>query len=229
MLDSSDDIMSAALHYLGLDPNSKQRGRLSEGGRSAAAGPALGAQIPLLRIYQRARHRRDLLRGRLLRRHQAGAEARGGGQERHRDRLCDPEGRRAVVVRQSRHPARRAATSPRRTSSSTSCRQPEVAAKNSNFVSYANGNLASQKFIDKDVLEDRTIYPDEATMAKLYTMKAHDAPTTRLMNRLWTRIKTGKVSETRLYSWSVTPPSVGVLSNSRSRPAPSRCRAPPAD
>jgi len=26
-----------------------------------------------------------------------------------------------------------------------------VAAKNSNFVSYANGNLASQKFIDKDV------------------------------------------------------------------------------
>jgi putrescine transport system substrate-binding protein len=70
--------------------------------------------------------------------------------------------------------------------------QPEVAAKNSNFVSYANGNLASQKLINKDVLEDRTIYPDEATMAKLYTMRAHDAATTRLMNRLWTRIKTGR-------------------------------------
>ena len=70
--------------------------------------------------------------------------------------------------------------------------QPEVAAKNSNFVSYANGNLASQKFINKEVLEDRTIYPDEATLAKLYTMRAHDAPTTRLMNRLWTRIKTGR-------------------------------------
>jgi putrescine transport system substrate-binding protein len=67
-----------------------------------------------------------------------------------------------------------------------------VAAKNSNFVSYANGNLASQKFINKDVLEDRTIYPDEATMARLYTMRAHDAATTRLMNRLWTRIKTGR-------------------------------------
>ncbi len=70
--------------------------------------------------------------------------------------------------------------------------QPEVAAKNSNFVAYANGNLASQKFINKDVLEDRTIYPDEATMAHLYTMRAHDAATTRLMNRLWTRIKTGR-------------------------------------
>jgi putrescine transport system substrate-binding protein len=69
---------------------------------------------------------------------------------------------------------------------------PEVAAKNSNFISYANGNLASQKFISKEVLEDKTIYPDEATMNRLYTMKSHDTATTRLMNRLWTRIKTGR-------------------------------------
>jgi hypothetical protein len=27
-------------------------------------------------------------------------------------------------------------------------------------------------------------------MAKLYTIAAHDAPTKRLMNRLWTRVKT---------------------------------------
>jgi putrescine transport system substrate-binding protein len=70
--------------------------------------------------------------------------------------------------------------------------QPEVAAKNSNFIAYPNGNLASQKFIDKEVLEDKTIYPDEATLNRLYTMMAHDAATTRLMNRLWTRIKTGR-------------------------------------
>ncbi len=42
--------------------------------------------------------------------------------------------------------------------------RPEVAAKNSNFVAYANGNLASQKFIDKAVLDDPGIYPDAATM-----------------------------------------------------------------
>ena len=69
---------------------------------------------------------------------------------------------------------------------------PEVAAKNSNFISYANGNLASQKFIDKAILDDRTVYPDEATMSRLYTINAHDPKTQRLMNRLWTRIKTGK-------------------------------------
>jgi putrescine transport system substrate-binding protein len=70
--------------------------------------------------------------------------------------------------------------------------RPEVAAKNSNLVSYANGNLASQKFIDKAIFEDRTVYPDEATMRRLYTITAHDQKTQRLMNRLWTRIKTGK-------------------------------------
>jgi putrescine transport system substrate-binding protein len=69
--------------------------------------------------------------------------------------------------------------------------RPEVAAKNSNLVQYANGNLASQKFIDKSVINDRTVYPDAATMAKLYTISAHDQKTQRLLNRLWTRIKTG--------------------------------------
>jgi putrescine transport system substrate-binding protein len=52
--------------------------------------------------------------------------------------------------------------------------------------------LASQKFIDKTVLEDRTIYPDGMIMSRLYTIKAYDAATQRLLNRLWTRIKTGR-------------------------------------
>ena len=72
--------------------------------------------------------------------------------------------------------------------------KPEVAATNSNFVSYANGNLASQKFIDKPILEDKTIYPDEALMSRLYVINAHDPKTERLMNRLWTRIKTGEMT-----------------------------------
>jgi putrescine transport system substrate-binding protein len=70
--------------------------------------------------------------------------------------------------------------------------KPEVAAKNTNFVSYANGNLPSQKFIKKEILDDRTIYPDAATMANLYTITAHDQKMQRLINRLWTRIKTGE-------------------------------------
>jgi putrescine transport system substrate-binding protein len=70
--------------------------------------------------------------------------------------------------------------------------RPEVAAKNSNFLGYANGNLASQRLIDKNVIEDRTIYPDLETLASLYIITARDPRTTRLLNRLWTRIKTGR-------------------------------------
>ena len=70
--------------------------------------------------------------------------------------------------------------------------RPEIAAKNSNFVSYANGNLASQKLLDKAVLDDKGVYPDAGTMAKLYTVSARDQRAQRLINRLWTRIKTGE-------------------------------------
>ncbi len=70
--------------------------------------------------------------------------------------------------------------------------QPEVAARNSNFISYANGNLASQKLVDRKIVDDPTIYPDAATMARLYIYQSHDAKTVRFMNRLWTRIKTGR-------------------------------------
>ena len=40
--------------------------------------------------------------------------------------------------------------------------------------------------------QDPTIYPDEATMKKLFTIVAQDQKTIRLTNRLWTKIKTGQ-------------------------------------
>jgi putrescine transport system substrate-binding protein len=70
--------------------------------------------------------------------------------------------------------------------------KPEVAAKNTNFIWYANGNAASRPLIDKTIAEDKTIYPDEATMKSFYTLSAHDQKTQRLLNRLWTRVKTGR-------------------------------------
>ena len=115
MLDSPDDIMPAALHYLGLDPNTTDAGGLREGRRAAHEDPAHRAEIPFVGISQCARRRRNLPRGRLVGRHQAGAEARGRGQERRRDRLRDPEGRRADVVRQSRDPEGREECRARRT------------------------------------------------------------------------------------------------------------------
>jgi putrescine transport system substrate-binding protein len=69
--------------------------------------------------------------------------------------------------------------------------KPEVAAKNTNYVFCANGDRPSP-FIDDAVRDDRTVYPDAAVMARLYTIFAHDQKTERLVNRLWMRIKTGR-------------------------------------
>jgi putrescine transport system substrate-binding protein len=70
--------------------------------------------------------------------------------------------------------------------------RPEVAAKNSDFLSYANGNLASQKLIDPKIFNDKGIYPDEATQQKLFVISARDPVTQRIINRLWTKVKTGR-------------------------------------
>jgi putrescine transport system substrate-binding protein len=70
--------------------------------------------------------------------------------------------------------------------------RPEVAAKNSNFLSYANGNLASQKLVDPQILNDKNIYPDPATLAKLFVITSRDPATQRVINRLWTKVKTGR-------------------------------------
>jgi putrescine transport system substrate-binding protein len=37
--------------------------------------------------------------------------------------------------------------------------RPEIAARNSNFVNYANGNKASQALLDEAVIKDPAIYP----------------------------------------------------------------------
>jgi putrescine transport system substrate-binding protein len=55
---------------------------------------------------------------------------------------------------------------------------------------YANGDRPSSA-IDGSVLDDRSIYPDAATMAKLFTIVAHDQKSLRLVYRLWMRIRTG--------------------------------------
>lgn len=70
--------------------------------------------------------------------------------------------------------------------------RPAMAAKNSDFIQYANGNLASQPLLSASVRGNPGIYPSEAVMARLYTITPYDQKSQKLVNRLWTRVKTGK-------------------------------------
>ena len=70
--------------------------------------------------------------------------------------------------------------------------RPEVIAKASNYVFYANGNKASQALLDADVIDDPAVYPDDATMANLYTTVPLDPKAQRRVTRIWTKIVTGQ-------------------------------------
>jgi len=62
----------------------------------------------------------------------------------------------------------------------------------SNYVYYANGNIASQEFLVEDVIEDTAIYPDAETLENLYTVRAYDPQLQRVVTRSWTRVKSGQ-------------------------------------
>lgn len=67
----------------------------------------------------------------------------------------------------------------------------EVMAKASNYVYFANGNKASQEFLQEDVIGDPAIYPTPAALETLYTIPSYGPQVQRVVTRLWTKVKSG--------------------------------------
>ena len=70
--------------------------------------------------------------------------------------------------------------------------EPQVIAKISNEIGYANGNLASLPFIDRRVRDDPAVYPPEAERRRLQPDTPETQAYKREASRAWTRIKTGQ-------------------------------------
>jgi putrescine transport system substrate-binding protein len=190
MLDSADDLVPAALHYLGLDPNSVKQQDLDK------AAELLGKVRPFVRKFHSSEYINALASGEIClavgwsgdikQAQKRAAEAKNGVEVGY---AIPKEGAQMwfdnlAIPKDAPHQAEAYAFI-------NYLMRPEVAAKNSNFVDYASGNLEAQKFVQKSVLDDPGVYPDAATMAKLYTVGARDPRAQRLLNRLWTRLKTG--------------------------------------
>jgi len=191
MLDSADDIIPAALHFLGLNPNSTDPKELER------ATELLMKIRSSVRKFHSSEYLNALASGEIclvvgwsgdIKQSQRRAiEAKNGveigyaipkeGAQMFFDNLAIPNDASHVTEAHA---------------FIDYLLRPEVAAKNSNLVAYANGNLASRKFVDKAVLDDRSVYPDAATMGRLYTVSARDQKSQRLVNRMWTKIKTGR-------------------------------------
>jgi putrescine transport system substrate-binding protein len=190
MLDSADDVFPAALHYLKLDPNSINPADLER------AADLVSKVRPSVRKFHSSEYLNALAGGDIClvlgfsgdvkQAQKRAAEAKNGveigyaiphdGAQLWFDNLAIPKDAKNAAEAHALI---------------NYLLDPKVAAKNSNFIAYANGNAASRAFIDPAVLDDGAIYPDADMMARLYTINAHDQKTQRLMNRLWTKVKTG--------------------------------------
>jgi len=70
--------------------------------------------------------------------------------------------------------------------------RPDVAAANTNYVSYPNPVPASLPQVDEQIRNDPTIYPPPEVAANLFTLAVIPPETDRLYTRLWTELKTGR-------------------------------------
>jgi putrescine transport system substrate-binding protein len=70
--------------------------------------------------------------------------------------------------------------------------QPAVAAKNSDFVNFANANAAATALVNEDLRNDTGIYPTPEVKGRLQPSLAKSAEFTRALNRTWTRFMTGR-------------------------------------
>jgi putrescine transport system substrate-binding protein len=191
MLDSADDIFPAALSYLGLDPNSTKPADLEK-----AADLVIKIR-PYVRKFHSSEYLSALATGEIcfvvgwsgdiMQARSRAAEAKNDieigyaipkeGAQMFFDNLAIPADAKNLAEAYALIDY---------------LYRPDVAAKNSDFLSYANGNLASQKLVDPKILNDKNIYPDDATQKKLFVITSRDPATQRVINRLWTRVKTGR-------------------------------------
>jgi putrescine transport system substrate-binding protein len=191
MLDSADDILPAAMNYLGLDPNSTKQADLTK------AAELVSKVRPYVRKFHSSEYLDALATGEIcfvvgwsgdIKQAQSrAAEAKNGveigyaipkeGAQMFFDNFAIPADAKNVAEAYELI---------------NYLYRPDVAAKNSDFLSYANGNLASQKLIDPKIINDKTVYPDAATLTRLFVITARDPATQRIINRLWTQVKTGR-------------------------------------
>jgi putrescine transport system substrate-binding protein len=196
VLDAPDELVPAALKYLGLDPNSKQPRDIEK------AGALLMKIRPSIRKFHSSEYLNALATGEIClvvgwsgdvfqaRSRAKEAAEKTGGRGIEIDYALPRQG--ALMWFDSFAIPKDAERVAEAHAFIDFMMRPEIAARNTNFVSYASGNLEAQKFIEKEILENPSIYPDAATMKLLYTTTPYPQDVQRLVTRVWTRVKSGR-------------------------------------
>ncbi len=190
LLDAGDELIPAALNYLGLDPDSKDKADIEK------AGELLTQIRPHIRKFHSSEYIDALANGDICL-----AVGWSGDVLQARDRAAEAENNVTVEYVIPKEGALMwfdnmaiPADAPNAENAHIFINymmRPEVMAKASNYVYYANGNEASKPLLEDDLINDPAIYPDDATIERLYTTTPYDPRSQRVVTRVWTRVKSG--------------------------------------
>jgi putrescine transport system substrate-binding protein len=191
-LDDPSEILSLALHYLGLDPNS-----LNKTDYTDKVLPLLLSIRPYIKYFHSSQYINDLANGDI-----GVVIGWSGDILQARDRAA--EAGAGVEIAYS-IPKEGAATwfdmiaIPSDADNVDNAYKfidflmdPKVIAGITNYVAYPNGNADSLPYVDEAIRNDPAIYPSAETMKGLFTMKVMPPKVQRVMNRTWTKMKTGQ-------------------------------------
>lgn len=191
MLDSPSDIIPIVLNYLGFDPNSHEPDEI------AKAEELLLSIRPSIRKFHSSEYINALANGDICL-----AVGWSGDVLQSRDRAAEADQGVTVAYVAPKEGTQMwfdqmaiPADAPHVEEAHEFLNfimEPEVIAKATNYVYFANGNLASQEFIDDEVINDPAIYPDKDALETLFTHIPYDSRTQRVVTRSWTKVVTGQ-------------------------------------
>jgi putrescine transport system substrate-binding protein len=191
MLDTPTEMLGAALMYLGRNPNSESLADLK------AAEQALLAIRPYIRYVHSSRYIDDLANGEICL-----AMGWSGDVKQAHDRALEAGRGIELAYHIPKEGAMRnfdmvaiPADAPHLRNAHLFINfllRPDIAARNSNFLKYANGDDPAFEALTPAVRNDPGIYPPPQVRAKLVPELAKTPQFTRLLNRMWTRFKTGE-------------------------------------
>lgn len=191
VLDSPEDLFSITLNYLKLDPNSKDPGDIRR------AADLLSGLRRYIKKFHSSEYINALANGDICLAigwagdsFQARNRAREAANGVEIDYVIPQEGTlmsldNLAIPKDAPHPEEAYLFI-------DYLLRPEVAARNTKITNFANGVGASRPLVDKAIAENPSVYPDAATMKRLFTVTAPDQPVQKIVTREWTRVKTGR-------------------------------------
>jgi putrescine transport system substrate-binding protein len=191
LLDDPTEVISAALIYLGKDPNSTAADDL------AAATELLQKIRPYVRYFHSSQYINDLANGDLC-----VAHGYSGDVLQARDRAAESGGGVKVALTIPREGAVVAidvmaipADAPHPGNAHRFIDfllRPEVMAEITNYVAFANPVPGSLPLLDPEVRDDPGIFPSPEVMERLVSPAELSPAAQRARTRAWTRIKAGR-------------------------------------